>query len=45
MITPQPKPRYCDYYGMLSLKDFMARQAAGTLNSFEISTRTEEATK
>ena len=42
MITPA---RYCDYYGMLSLKDFYARQADGTLDSFEISTRTEEGTK
>lgn len=39
MITP---PRYCDFYGMLSLADFYAHQAAGTLDSFEISARTDQ---
>ena len=34
--------RYCDYYGMLSLKDVYARQADGTLDSYEISTRTDQ---
>lgn len=43
-MSAQPA-RYVDYYGMLSLKDFYARQADGTLDSYEISTRTDEAAK
>lgn len=35
--------RYCDHYGQLSYKDFLARVADGTLDSYEISARTDEA--
>lgn len=41
-MSQAPAPRYVDYYGMLSLKDFYARVADGTLDSYQISTRTEE---
>ena len=37
------EPRYCDYYGMLSYKDFLALSAAGTLAGYMISARTDEA--
>jgi hypothetical protein len=38
----RPPIRYCDYYGMLSLKDFTERVADGTLDSYEISARTDQ---
>lgn len=42
-MSATPAPRYLDFYGMLSLKDFYARLADGTLDSYQISTRTDEA--
>ena len=41
-MTRDPEPRYVDYYGMLSYKDFLTHAAAGTLTGYEISARTEE---
>lgn len=35
--------RYCDFYGMLSYKDFLTAEADGTLAGYAISTRTDEA--
>lgn len=33
-MTPDPNPaRYCDYYSMLSYSDFLAYEAAGTLDA------------
>jgi hypothetical protein len=35
--------RYCDYYGMLSYKEFLKREADGTLHEAgEISARSSE---
>lgn len=34
--------RYCDHYGQLSYKDFLTAEAAGTLDSYQISTRTDQ---
>lgn len=40
--TNNPVPaRYCDYYGMLSYKDFLIHEAAGTLAGYAISARTD----
>jgi hypothetical protein len=42
-MTPKPQPaKYHDYYGMLSYKDFLAHEAAGTLNTYAISARTDQ---
>lgn len=38
----QPAARYCDFYGMLSYKDFLAHEAAGTLGTYAISARTDQ---
>jgi hypothetical protein len=38
-------PRYCDYYGMLSYKDFLRLESAGTLTEHAISERTDLETK
>jgi hypothetical protein len=40
-VNPTSAPRYCDYYGMLSYADFLARVAEGTLAQHDISERTE----
>jgi hypothetical protein len=37
------EPRYVDYYGMLSYKDFLTHTEAGTLGDVAISTRTDVA--
>jgi hypothetical protein len=37
--------RYCDYYGMLSYKDFLRLESAGTLTEHAISERTDLETK
>jgi hypothetical protein len=42
MTKTQTEPRYCDYYGMLSYKDFLTHSAAGTLAGFTISARTDQ---
>ncbi|MEN8584735.1 hypothetical protein ABFP37_18730 [Burkholderia sp. RS01] len=39
--TPSPL-RYTDFYGMLSYKDFLAAEAAGTLANYAISARTDQ---
>jgi hypothetical protein len=36
------EPRYCDYYGFLSYKDFLTAKAAGTLAGYAISARTDQ---
>ena len=33
--------RYTDFYGMLSYKDFLVAEAAGTLTDYAISARTD----
>jgi hypothetical protein len=34
--------KYMDFYGMLSYKDFLAAEAAGTLTDYAISARTDQ---
>lgn len=34
--------KYFDFYGMLSYKDFLAAEAAGTLTGYAISARTDQ---
>jgi hypothetical protein len=41
--TVNTEPKYCDFYGMLSYKDFLTHTEAGTLAGLTISTRTDEA--
>jgi hypothetical protein len=36
------EPKYCDFYGMLSYKDFLTHTEAGTLAGLTISTRTDQ---
>lgn len=38
---PQPA-RYADWYHSMSYRDFLANEAAGTLNAGTISTRTDQ---
>jgi hypothetical protein len=40
-MSRDTEPRYCDYYGMLSYKDFLTHTEAGTLAGLTISTRTD----
>ena len=40
-VKPSSTPRYCDYYGMLSYKDFLQLESAGTLAEHAISERTD----
>lgn len=42
MSTATQPARYFSYYGMLSYKDFLAAEAAGTLNTYTISARTDQ---
>jgi hypothetical protein len=35
------EPRYCDHYGNLSYRDFLTQVANGTLDNYDISTRTD----
>ena len=48
MVTPAAPeavaavtPKYCDYYGMLSYKDFLTHTMVGTLDEHGISARTD----
>jgi hypothetical protein len=42
-MIPKTQPaKYHDFYGMLSYKDFLAAEAAGTLNTYTISARTDQ---
>ena len=41
-VKASSTPRYCDYYGMLSYKDFLRLESAGTLAEHAISERTDQ---
>jgi hypothetical protein len=41
-VTRDQEPKYTDYYGMLSYKDFLTHTEAGTLAGLTISTRTDQ---